>query len=73
MANEDLWPPAGLARPAQRALAGAGIGSLKALAGRTRAEVAALHGMGPNALAKLEAAMARRGLAFRAGRSAGPG
>ena len=59
------WPPKGLARPAQRALAGAGIGDLKSLAARSRAEVAALHGMGPGGLATLERAMAAEGLAFR--------
>ena len=59
------WPPKGLARPAQRALTGAGIASLDTLAERSEAAVAALHGMGPNALAILRAAMAERGLRFR--------
>jgi hypothetical protein len=59
------WPPKGLARPAQRALAGAEITTLADLADRAEAEVAALHGMGPNALKTLRAALAERGLAFR--------
>ena len=42
------WPPAGLAKPAHRALAGARITSLIELSTRTEAEVAALHGMGAN-------------------------
>jgi predicted flap endonuclease-1-like 5' DNA nuclease len=56
--------PAGLAAPAQRALAGAGISRLAQLAKMTEAEVKALHGIGPNALAKLRTAMAAKGLAF---------
>jgi len=54
----------GLAAPAKRALANAGINSLADLAKRRRADVAALHGMGPNALVKLEAKLAAVGLAF---------
>ena len=61
-ANNDL--PDGLSAPAQRALAGAGISRLAQLAKRTEAEVKALHGIGPNALAKLRAAMAAKGLKF---------
>lgn len=54
-----------LAAPARRALAAAGIASLEQLARHSRSEVAALHGMGPNALARLEAAMNERGLRFK--------
>lgn len=54
-----------LAAPAQRALAGAKIGSLAALARKREAEVAALHGMGPNALAALRAALKAAGLSFK--------
>lgn len=57
-----------LAAPAMRALAGAGLASLDHLAHVTEAEVAALHGMGPNALVTLKAAMKARGLAFRRSR-----
>ena len=60
--NSDL--PDGLAAPAQRALSGAGISRLAQLAKLTEAQVKALHGIGPNALAKLRAAMAAKGLAF---------
>ena len=56
-----------LAAPARRALAGAKLASLAQLARRTEAEVAALHGMGPNALATLKAAMKAKGLGFRKG------
>ena len=58
------WTPAGVAKPAQRALANAGITSLEALAKVPEAKVAALHGMGPKALEALRAAMAAKGLSF---------
>jgi predicted flap endonuclease-1-like 5' DNA nuclease len=54
----------GLAAPAKRALAGAGIATLSELAQRREAEVAALHGMGPNALRLLREKLAARGLGF---------
>ena len=54
-----------LAAPAQRALAGAKITTVSQLAGKAEAEVAALHGMGPNALATLKSAMQAKGLGFR--------
>lgn len=53
-----------LAAPARRALAAAGIGRLAELARRSENELLALHGMGPNALATLRAALRARGLAF---------
>jgi hypothetical protein len=55
-----------LAAPARRALAGAGYTHLAQLARVTEAELMALHGMGPNALKTLRAAMQSRGLAFAA-------
>jgi len=57
---------AGLAAPARRALAGAGVGSLAELARRREADVAALHGMGPNALRLLREKLAAQGLRFAA-------
>ena len=56
--------PAGLAAPAQRALAGAGIQNLKQLTKFTKAEIKQLHGIGPNALNQLHAALAAKGLSF---------
>jgi len=68
----DNTPPATdlpkLAAPAQRALAGAGIANLKQLSKFTEAEIKALHGIGPNALTQLRAALAAKGLAYAAGR-----
>ena len=54
----------GLAAPARRALVGAGLTTLKALARRSEADVLALHGMGPNAMSKLRAALKAAGLGF---------
>ena len=48
-APNDL--PEGLAAPARRALASAGYTRLDQLANASEAEVRALHGMGPNAMA----------------------
>lgn len=54
-----------LAAPAQRALAGASIANLSQLARKTETEIAALHGMGPNALGKLKTALKAKGLKFK--------
>jgi DNA repair protein RadC len=53
-----------LARPAQRALAGAGIQSLKQLSNFSEQEIQLLHGIGPNALKQLHAALQAKGLSF---------
>ena len=56
--------PAKLSQPAQRALAGAGIKSLKQLTKFSEAEIKKLHGIGPNAINQLQAALAAKGLSF---------
>jgi hypothetical protein len=53
-----------LSAPARRALAAAGIRTLEELAARPKAEVEALHGMGPNALGILGEALRTHGLRF---------
>jgi hypothetical protein len=58
----DLPPKLGA--PAERALAGAGIKTLKQLTKFSEAEIKQLHGVGPNALGKLRQALADKGLAF---------
>jgi len=50
-----------LVKPAQRALASGGIARLSDVARRSEAELLALHGMGPNALSTLRAALAALG------------
>jgi DNA-binding IscR family transcriptional regulator len=56
--------PVKLASPARRALAQAGIFQLEQLAGYTEAQIAEMHGIGPNALQQLRQALAENGLAF---------
>jgi hypothetical protein len=53
-----------LAAPAMRALKSVGLTDLTKLSRASEAEVAALHGMGPNAMKTIKAAMKARGLAF---------
>jgi hypothetical protein len=53
-----------LAAPARRALAGAGLTSLARLATAREADVRALHGMGPHAMAAIKAAMKAKKLSF---------
>ena len=55
----------GLGAPARRALAGAGYTRFEQLAEVTEAEIAALHGIGKNALSVLRQQLAERGLSFR--------
>ncbi|MFA1548961.1 DNA-binding protein [Actinomadura chokoriensis] len=54
-----------LAAPARRALASAGYGDLEQLAAAREKDVAALHGMGPNAMKTLRRALQEQGLSFR--------
>lgn len=60
-----------LSRPAQRALAGAGIPSLEELSRWTESDVGQLHGMGPKAMGQLREALASRGLSFASGERSG--
>lgn len=62
----DLPPKLGA--PAERALAGAGIKTLKQLTKFSEAEIKQLHGVGPTALGKLRQALADNGLAFAEGK-----
>ncbi|MFI7342869.1 MmcQ/YjbR family DNA-binding protein [Streptomyces sp. NPDC050085] len=57
--------PAGIGRPATRALLAAGLDTLDRVAGHTQAELLALHGVGPKAVRVLVAELASRGLALR--------
>jgi hypothetical protein len=56
--------PTGLARPAQRALAGAGLTRLEQLTRVSEKELLALHGMGPKAMRLLREALAEKGWSF---------
>lgn len=61
MHNQPNWPK-GVAQPAQRALAAAGIENLAQLAQISEAELLQLHGMGPKAIRHLREALAEQGL-----------
>ncbi|HNB51123.1 MAG TPA: hypothetical protein PK530_04240 [Anaerolineales bacterium] len=53
-----------LAQPAQRALAAAGYTHLEQLTHIRESELKQLHGIGPNALKQLRAALEAKGWAF---------
>lgn len=57
------WP-AGVSKPAQRALAGAGYIRLEQLKEVRESELLKLHGMGPKAVNALRAALAEKGWSF---------
>ena len=63
--RDGEWRAIGLAAPARRALVDAGLTELTQLSNRTRAEIAKLHGMGPNALDGIDEALISKGLSFR--------
>jgi uncharacterized protein YdhG (YjbR/CyaY superfamily) len=58
-----------LSNPAQRALAHAGITSLKLLSKRTEYQVYQLHGMGLNGIKKLRSLLRAKGLRFKQARA----
>jgi DNA-directed RNA polymerase alpha subunit len=62
--NKESNFPKGLAKPALRALEGAGYKQIEQLTKVTEAEILKLHGMGPNAVRKLCQALLDKGLAF---------
>lgn len=55
----------GLSKPAQRALVNSAIFTADDLAQWTRADVANLHGIGPSAFPKLDAALSAAGRTFK--------
>jgi DNA repair protein RadC len=65
MEKKESDLPAKLASPAQRALANAGIHNLTQLAKFSEAQIRELHGIGPNALIALRAALKAKGLSFK--------
>ena len=62
---EENYPP-GMSAPSLRALAHAGYTRLEELDGVSERALAKLHGMGPKGLRILRAALAEKGLAFKA-------
>lgn len=60
--DDRAWCGVRIGAPAGRALRGAGIATVAELAEQRRAEVGALHGMGPKAMRLLDEALATAGL-----------
>ena len=58
--NETVLIPAGIGKPALRALAAAGIKSLEDVARANEDDLLALHGVGPRAIRILKAALKTR-------------
>lgn len=54
-----------ISAPARRALESKNISSLKKLSGYSEIEIENLHGMGPNAISKLQSALKKEGLTFK--------
>lgn len=65
-AETDL--PSDLGERARRALSEAGYTSLEAISQATEADLLALHGMGPTALARLRRALEAAGKTFASSR-----
>ncbi|MET8468514.1 MmcQ/YjbR family DNA-binding protein [Streptomyces sp. NPDC006422] len=57
--------PAGIGRPATRALLDVGVDTLERVAEHTEAELLALHGVGPKAVRVLKEELAGKGLGLR--------
>ena len=64
-ATDQIAGTVKLSRPAQRALAAAGIVTYADLATWTRKEIADLHGVGAKTFVFLEPAMKARGVSFK--------
>ncbi|MFC6039988.1 DNA-binding protein [Paenisporosarcina macmurdoensis] len=67
MSNIKSDLPTKLAKPAQRALEGAGYLRLEQFTKLSEVEVLKLHGMGPKALEQIRLALNERGLSFANG------
>jgi len=65
VSRDGEWRAIGLAAPARRALVDAGLTELVQLSSWTRTDLASLHGMGPNALMKIDDALKTSGFSFR--------
>jgi hypothetical protein len=63
-AIKDHFPP-GIAKPALRALTGAGYTKLEQLKNAKEADLANLHGMGPKAIGILRVALKAKKLSFK--------
>ena len=69
MTPQESDLPSELAAPAKRALVGAGYLRLEQLTKVSETELKQLHGIGPNAIAKLRRALDAKGLSFADGKT----
>ena len=69
MTQQESDLPIELAKPAQRALVGAGYLRLEQLTKVSETELKQLHGIGPNAIKKLRRALEARDLSFAGGKT----
>jgi DNA repair protein RadC len=69
MTQQESDLPIDLAKPAQRALVGAGYLRLEQLTKVSETELKQLHGIGPNAIKKLRRALEARDLSFAGGKT----
>ncbi|MBB4052850.1 hypothetical protein GGR20_002498 [Devosia subaequoris] len=65
-ADDSITATIKLSRPAQRALAAAGIFTFADLARWPREDIAKLHGIGPKSFVELDPAVKARGLDYKA-------
>lgn len=73
MMDQESDLPAGLGKPARRALAGAGYVRLEQFTRVGEDDVSKLHGVGPRALGQIRRALVSRGQTFAAGPSSSMG
>ena len=62
--RDGEWRAIGLAVPARRALVDVGLMELVQLSKWTRADLVSLHGIGPNALKKIDQALMNNGISL---------
>jgi len=62
--SREIFP--GVGKPAKRALANAGVDSLKKLSSYTEKEVLKWHGVGPSSIPVLIKLLEEKGLSFKA-------
>lgn len=63
--RDEVWKSLGLSAPARRALVDAKLTKLSQLSTKKRDFISGLHGMGPNAMKKLENAMKKANVKFK--------
>ena len=63
--RDEVWKSLGLSAPARRALVDAKLTKFSQLSTKKRDFISGLHGMGPNAMKKLDSAMKKANVKFK--------